>query len=100
MNTPSLPRRLPVAAGLCLLTACGSDMAAPGGGGPAISVAVVPSTASLLTSGTRDFTATVSNDPSNGGVTWGITGGRDGPGPWGRLGNVRGRAGSCRPPPT
>src|SRR6266576_2482385 len=88
MNTPSLPRRLPVAAGLCLLTACGSDMAAPGGGGPAISVAVVPSTASLLTSGTQDFTATVSNDPSNGGVTWSITGCSGGPAACGSLSNV------------
>src|SRR5439155_18433787 len=31
-------------------------------------------TASLLTSGSQDFTATVANDPSNSGVTWSITG--------------------------
>src|SRR5207245_9823872 len=69
-------------------TRCGSEMAAPGGGGPAISVAVVPSTASLLTSGTQDFTATVSNDPSNGGVTWSITGCSGGPAACGSLSNV------------
>src|SRR5213083_1786469 len=72
IKTPALLRRLLFASGLVLLAACG-DSTAPGGAGQAISVAVVPSTASLLTSGSQDFTATVTNDPSNGGVTWSIT---------------------------
>ena len=74
MNKLPLPRRLPIALGLFLLAACGSDTTAPGGGGPAISVAVVPATASLLTSGSQDFTATVANDATHRGVTWSITG--------------------------
>src|SRR6266516_5281968 len=74
MNTPSVPRRLLTPLSLLVLAACGSDTTAPGGGGPAISVAVVPASASLLTSGSQDFTATVANDPSNSGVTWSITG--------------------------
>src|SRR2546430_17589302 len=72
IKTPALLRRLLFASGLVLLAACG-DSTAPGGAGQAISVAVVPSTASLLTSGSQDFTATVTNDPSNGGVTRGLT---------------------------
>src|SRR5690348_18485285 len=88
MNTLPLPRRLPIALGLFLLAACGSDTTAPGGGGPAISVAVVPSTASLLTSGSQDFTATVTNDPSNNGVAWSITGCSGGPGVCGSLSHV------------
>src|SRR5438445_606311 len=39
-----------------------------------ISLAVLPLSASLLTSGSQDFTATVTNDASNSGVTWSITG--------------------------
>src|SRR5207247_2153965 len=73
MNTPSVPRRLLTPLSLLVLAACGSDTTAPGGGGPAISVAVVPASASLLTSGSQDFTATVANDPSHSGVTWSIT---------------------------
>ena len=74
MSTPRLLHRSLTGVGLVLLAACGSDSTAPRGGGPAISVAVVPATASLLTSGVQDFTATVTNDPSNSGVTWSITG--------------------------
>src|SRR5438046_6999746 len=85
MNTPSVPRRLLTPLSLLVLAACGSDSTAPGGGGPAISVAVVPATASLLTSGSQDFTAMVTNDPSNRGVTWSITGCSGGPGVCGSL---------------
>src|SRR5439155_903234 len=73
IKTPALLRRLLFASGLVLLAACG-DSTAPGGAGQTISVAVVPPSASLLTSGSQDFTATVTNDPSNSGVTWSITG--------------------------
>ena len=67
-------RRSLIGTSLCLLAACSPDSTAPGGGGPAISVAVVPRSSSLLTSASQDFTATVTNDPSNSGVTWSITG--------------------------
>ena len=71
--------------GLAFLAACGSDATAPGTGGPAISVAVVPATASLLTGGSQDFTATVTNDPANRGVIWSITGCAGGSAACGRL---------------
>ncbi len=87
MNTLSLSRRLPVASGLLLLAACRSDSTAPRGG-PPLAVAVVPSTASLLTGGSQDFTATVTNDPSNSGVTWSIKGCSGGASACGRLSNV------------
>src|SRR5437879_2373664 len=45
----------------------------------------LPATASLLTSGSQDFTAMVTNDPSNRGVTWSITGCSGGPGVCGSL---------------
>src|SRR5438128_9688134 len=73
IKTPALLRRLLFASGLVLLAACG-DSTAPGGGRPAVSVSVVPPSASLLTSGSQAFTATVTNGPSNSGVTWSITG--------------------------
>jgi len=89
MNTPSLPRRLLIVSGVFLVTACGgSDTTAPGGGRPAVLVSVVPATASLLTSGSQDFTATVANDPSNRGVTWSIAGCSGGPAACGSLSNV------------
>src|SRR5207247_1493153 len=88
MNTPSVPRRLLTPLSLLVLAACGSDTTAPGGGGPAISVAVVPASASLLTSGSQDFTATVANDPSHSGVTWRITGCSGGALVCGSLNNV------------
>jgi alpha-tubulin suppressor-like RCC1 family protein len=77
-------------AGLALLrlAACGSDSTAPAGEGPAISVAVVPATANLLTSGSQDFTATVTHDPTNSGVTWCITGCSGGPAACGSLSAV------------
>ena len=83
-----MPGRSFIGASLCLLAACGSDSTAPGGGGPAISVAVVPSTASLLTSGSQDFAATVANEPTNSGVTWSITGCSGGASACGTLSNV------------
>ena len=55
---------------------------------PAVSVSVVPTTASLLTSGSQDLTATVTNDPSNGGVTWSITGCSGDPSVCGSLSNM------------
>ena len=85
MTERRIPSRSLIGASLVLLAACGSDSTAPGGGGPAISVAVVPATASLLTSGSQDFTAMVTNDPSNRGVTWSITGCSGGPGVCGSL---------------
>ena len=75
-----------VGAGLLLLAACGSDSLRPAP--PPISVSVVPLTASLLTTGSQDFTATVANDPSNSGVTWSITGCTGGPGVCGSLSKV------------
>src|SRR5207249_1602656 len=57
-------------------------------GRPAVSVSVVPTTASLLTSGSQDFTATVTNDPTNRGVAWSITGCSGGPAVCGSLSNV------------
>jgi len=100
MNTLPLPRRLPIALGLFLVPACGSDSMAPSGGGPAISVAVVPATASLLTSGSQDFTATVANDPSNSGVTWSITGCSGGPAACGSLSRITTTQATYTAPPT
>src|SRR3989442_1037949 len=100
MNTLPLPRRLPIALGLFLVPACGSDSMAPSGGGPAISVAVVPATASLLTSGSQDFTATVANDPSNSGVTWSITGCSGGPAACGSPSPITTTPAPPTPPPT
>jgi len=82
------PARSLLGASLFLLAACGSNSTAPDGGRPAISISVVPSTASLLTGGSQDFTATVTNDPSKSGVTWGITGCSGGPGVCGSLSKV------------
>src|SRR6266571_1429919 len=70
MNTQQMPQRFLPFMGVLLLAAC----TAPDGGRPAVSVSVVPTTASLLTSGSQDFTATVTNDPTNRGVAWSITG--------------------------
>jgi Tol biopolymer transport system component len=39
-----------------------------------ISVSVVPANASLLTGGSQDFSATVTDDPAGRGVSWSITG--------------------------
>src|SRR2546428_645834 len=100
MNTLPLPRRLPIALGLFLVPACGSDSMAPSGGGPAISVAVVPAPASLLPSGSQDFTATVANDPSNSGVTWSITGCSGGPAACGSLSRITTTQATYTAPPT
>src|SRR5438105_1808971 len=82
------PARSLLGARLFLLVACSTDATAPGSGRPAVSVSVIPATASLLTSGSQDFTATVTNDPSKSGVTWGITGCSGGPGVCGSLSKV------------
>ena len=39
----------------------------------AVSVSVSPTTASVIVSASRGFSATVTNDPANHGVTWGLT---------------------------
>src|SRR5256886_795058 len=88
MNTQQMPQRFLPFMGVLLLAACGSDTTAPDGGRPAVSVSVVPTTASLLTSGSQDFTATVTNDPTNRGVAWSITGCSGGPAVCGSLSNV------------
>jgi len=51
---------------LLTLTGCGGGNPAP----PAISVAVSPTTATLIGGASQTFTATVSNDTANAGVTW------------------------------
>ncbi len=40
---------------------------------PAIAVSVSPATASAIVNTTQQFTATVTNDPANQGVTWSLT---------------------------
>lgn len=40
---------------------------------PGVTVSVMPSSASLQAGATQQFTATVSNDPTNSGVTWTLT---------------------------
>jgi len=84
LSTRRKPERSLVGAGLVLFAACGLDSLAP----PPISVSVVPPTASLLTSASQDFMATVANDPSNSGVTWSITECTGGSGVCGSLSNV------------
>src|SRR5207245_1256531 len=64
------------------------DTTSTDGGRPPYSVSDVPTTASLLTSGSQDFTATVTNDPTNRGVAWSITGCSGGPAVCGSLSNV------------
>jgi hypothetical protein len=39
-----------------------------------IVISIAPSSASVESGGTQQFTATVTNDPSNGGVTWSLVG--------------------------
>jgi hypothetical protein len=41
---------------------------------PAITVAVSPTSATVAVNAMQNFTATVSNDPSNKGVSWGLSG--------------------------
>src|SRR5205814_10407029 len=40
---------------------------------PGVGVSVSPATASVSVTGTQQFTATVTNDPSNKGVSWTVT---------------------------
>src|SRR5437870_3508530 len=100
MNTPRMLRRWLIGTSLCLLAACSPDSTAPGGGRPAVSVSIVPSTASLLTSGSQDFAAIVANDPSNSGVTWSITGCSGGPAACGSLSRVTTTQATYTAPPT
>jgi hypothetical protein len=51
---------------LLALTGCGGGNPAP----PAVSVAVSPTTATLIGGASQTFTGTVSNDSANAGVTW------------------------------
>ncbi len=44
-----------------------------GSGASSIGITITPSTASLTAGGTTNFTATVTNDSANGGVTWSAT---------------------------
>ena len=48
------------------LAGCGGGAAAP----PAVSVAVTPTTATLIGGASQTFTATVTNDTASAGVTW------------------------------
>jgi len=100
MNTPRMLRRWLIGTSLCLLAACSPDSTAPGGGRPAVSVSIVPTTASLLTSGSQDFAAIVANDPSNSGVTWSITGCSGGPAACGSLSRVTTTQATYTAPPT
>jgi hypothetical protein len=45
---------------------------------PAISVAISPTTATVAPGGTQSFSATVSNDSANAGVTWAVASGGQG----------------------
>ena len=66
-NFMQFPSRVFAALGVLtlFLAGCGGP-AAP----PAISVAVVPGSATLVAGATQTFTATVSNDSASAGVTW------------------------------
>lgn len=57
-------------AAMTILGGCGGGSSSGGGGATAVSVTVTPATASVATSATQSFTATVSNDSAAKGVTW------------------------------
>jgi len=59
---------LTVFGSLGFLNGCGGAPAAP-----AIAVSVTPTSATLIGGGTQTFTATVTNDSANAGVTWAAT---------------------------
>jgi uncharacterized repeat protein (TIGR03803 family) len=78
----SVARRIAsLGASLLLMSSCWLCLSCGGGGGigpssespPAVSVSVSPSTASLMVSGTQQFTATVTGT-SNSAVTWSVNG--------------------------
>ena len=54
--------------GLAVAWGCGTEPTLP------ISVTVSPPTASLISGGSQDFSANVTNDPASQGVTWSLTG--------------------------
>src|SRR5207249_745019 len=95
--------------GIYVMNADGSGvrrLTDPGGDyGPAWSpdgspIAAAPPSASRLTSGVQDFTATVTNDPSNSGVTWSITGCSGGAAACGSLTNVTNTSATYTAPAT
>ena len=65
-------------AGNLIVTITAASMTNPGATGSTtvtivgITVSIAPPTASVESEGTQSFTATVNNDPSNGGVTWSL----------------------------
>lgn len=58
---------------VCLLTACGGGASNLGPSAPAIDVSVSPAIAAVQTGSTAWLTATVANDPGNGGVRWTVS---------------------------
>jgi arylsulfate sulfotransferase len=58
----------------------GSSSGTSGGGSNPISVSVSPTTATVTSGGTTQFTATVGNDSSNAGVTWSVSSSSSTPG--------------------
>src|SRR2546421_168066 len=79
---------------LALVLGCGDGMAPPAN----ISVSVAPTTASLLTGVSQDFTAMVANERGAKGVTWSITGCTGGPPVCGALSNVTSTAATYTAP--
>jgi hypothetical protein len=53
----------------------GGNSSSSGGGSNSLTVTVKPGSASVAENGTQQFTATVTNDPANQGVTWTLTSG-------------------------
>jgi arylsulfate sulfotransferase len=58
----------------------GSSSSTSSGGSNPISVSVSPTTATVTSGGTTQFTATVTNDSSNAGVTWSVSSSSSTPG--------------------
>jgi arylsulfate sulfotransferase len=56
---------------ISIIAGCGGGSSTTTGG--TISVAVSPATATVTSGGTTQFTATVTGDSSNGGVTWSVS---------------------------
>jgi hypothetical protein len=67
-----------------LATGCKTDTTAPG----EVSVAISPTSASLVAGGSQELAATVLNDPAAKGVTWSITGCTGGAAGCGALTNI------------
>src|SRR3984957_2335053 len=58
----------------------GSSSSTSSGGSNPISVSISPTTATVASGGTTQFTATVTNDSSNAGVTWTVSSSSSTPG--------------------